>query len=75
MNGYKDIALEVKKFDRSLAADSYRDRKYAPECCRNCRHIASDSDGFSTTYDTFFYCELGIFLPVKKKSCKRQEKR
>ena len=41
-----------------------------PDCCWNCKHYESDSkDEYSSNY---YYCKLGIAMPTKKKSCKKQ---
>ena len=44
-----------------------------PLCCRKCVHYNWDPsyDGWTRLP----YCELNIFFPTKKKSCKRQKLR
>lgn len=41
-----------------------------PDCCWNCKNYEFDSkDEYSPNY---YYCKLGIAMPTKKKSCKKQ---
>ena len=44
-----------------------------PKCCRNCKHYDWDilAEGFG---EHLRGCNLGVFLPVRKQTCKRQEK-
>jgi len=43
-----------------------------PVCCQNCEYFAVDCYGdFATPY---VLCQIGVALPTKKKSCKRQSK-
>ena len=38
-----------------------------PECCIGCRHKNSAGDG----YGLLVFCDKGIFMPVKKQTCKK----
>jgi len=56
----------------------YRYQLYrnTPQCCRECCKLAwCDTDGFGDAWtSTAYYCELGLFLPIKKQECKQQIK-
>ena len=42
-----------------------------PDCCRNCKYYEWDTpdDG----YTIWRYCTIGVKMPVKKLSCKKQK--
>ena len=44
-----------------------------PGCCGNCKHYDWDilAEGFG---EHLRWCNLGVSLPVRKQTCKRQEK-
>lgn len=42
---------------------------YRPECCKSCRWLDRDYNEFMG--QTYYYCEKNIWLPVKKRTCKR----
>jgi hypothetical protein len=47
--------------------------KDVPKCCTKCKKhdsVPTDEDGWSPDYH---YCSIGIKMPVKKQSCKKQE--
>lgn len=48
-----------------------------PDCCEKCIHIDCEYAEFSDvgikSTDGYYCCELNIFLPTKKQTCKRQE--
>ena len=42
-----------------------------PDCCKGCRfHESEADDEYSPNYH---FCTRGVFIPVKKKSCKVKE--
>lgn len=42
-----------------------------PGCCKDCsNHEPDDSDDVYAR--SVFFCKLGLMLPVRKKTCKRQ---
>ena len=43
-----------------------------PECCRECKHRDSDCDG--DYQPLYYFCTKNLFMPTKKKTCKKQEK-
>jgi len=42
-----------------------------PKCCRACLQLDFDGD----EYSTYWYCDGGIFWPMRKQSCKKQKLR
>ena len=43
-----------------------------PQCCSNCLYL---EDAFNELSDTTcWYCERGVFFPVKKQTCAKQRK-
>jgi len=46
--------------------------KELPLCCQICMMLYGPwHEDF--THKSLFYCRLGMFLPTKKKTCKRQQ--
>jgi len=43
-----------------------------PACCHDCIYIDYDHSEFSDSVR--WYCEIGVRLPTKKKTCARQSK-
>ena len=41
-----------------------------PDCCRNCKNYGYEIEDYCSPVS---YCELNIYLPYKKQSCKKQE--
>jgi len=41
------------------------------ECCANCIHY--DEEWSEWDHQTYACCMLGVFFPIKKQSCKRQQ--
>ena len=41
-----------------------------PDCCIECRYLTNTTDFEDSRLDEL-YCDLGVFLPTKKLSCKR----
>jgi len=42
-----------------------------PDCCKNCQNLGDDWSEY--TMVSVYYCELNIWLPTKKKTCKKQK--
>jgi len=40
-----------------------------PDCCKNCRRFDYDWDEYHGK--TWYYCNIHIKLPTKKKTCKK----
>lgn len=55
-----------------MAISKYCEFKQVPRCCNACRNLEFDSkDEYSPNY---YFCTKGLFLPVKKQSCKTKLK-
>lgn len=48
-------------------------RPKIPHCCRQCIHFDSEFDEWNGK--TYYYCNLNVWLPTKKGTCKKQVKR
>lgn len=44
-----------------------------PDCCKNCLFFESEFSDW--TYSMHYWCELNIWFPTRKKSCKKQKPR
>lgn len=43
-----------------------------PECCHRCRHL--DTYAYSWGSSGGYYCRRMIWLPTRKKTCKKQDR-
>lgn len=57
--------------DKIKLHDFLAGNKDVPDCCRKCRHFDSE---FSEGWLMGYWCNLNIYFPYKKQSCKRQKK-
>lgn len=56
----------------SIKLDSIlNSRKDIPDCCRECKNFDSE---YSEGYLMGYWCNLNIYFPYKKQSCKKQVK-
>lgn len=47
-----------------------------PECCYKCVNLESYEDSYYVAgYSIKYFCALGIFIPAKKKTCKKQRRK
>lgn len=42
-----------------------------PQCCLDCQHKDSEWDEYK--YETLYFCDLNVFFPTKKRTCKKQK--
>lgn len=59
---------ELDLADLNQALSPY---KPDPVCCRNCTHRDWEYDEWQGR--SYSYCELNIWMPFKKQSCKKQQ--
>lgn len=49
---------------------SGKNPKLIPLCCLKCIYFGSDYSEWHN--ETYYYCELNVFFPTKKRTCKKQ---
>ena len=48
---------------------------FIPKCCDDCKHCKEEyPDNDDSTAPPFVYCNINIFFPTKKGTCKKQLK-
>lgn len=65
---------EMDKQELALVIEEMlKNRPKIPQCCRACIHFESEWDEWRDK--TYYFCNLNIWFPTKKKTCKKQRKR
>lgn len=46
-------------------------QEFIPKCCDDCKHLDTETN---EGYIDFFHCLMNVRIPVRKGSCKKQQK-
>ena len=68
---HPDIEPEVNEY--GIQGETWLDR-FVPDCCFGCKHFDGGEVG---EYGVIFsrpYCMIGVILPIRKGTCRRQER-
>ena len=64
------LRIFTEKKTLVLAYEEFPKRRKIPKCCRECRYLGGETSDWDGAWVT--YCDLGIWLPIRKGTCKRQ---